>query len=243
MLERLDKIISQSGRLSRKEAKRAIKEGRVSINGLRAESADQKIEREGAQILLDGENICASKYRYFVMNKPKGYISATEDEREKTVLQLMNAEERRLGLFPVGRLDKDTTGLLILTNDGELAHKILSPKNKVPKLYLAETDKNIEEGDISAFAEGIKLGDGTKTMPAVLRGVGDKLCEIEICEGKYHQVKRMLASRGKKVLGLKRLKIGELKLPSAISEGEYKEISYGELAQLCLKADKTDDKE
>lgn len=236
MLTRLDKILSQSGKLSRKEARRAVKEGRVSVNGVIAESAEQKIERESAVILLDGEEICTSKYRYFVMNKPKGYVSATEDEREQTVLELMSTHERRLGLFPAGRLDKDTTGLLILTNDGGFAHKILSPKNRVPKLYLAETDENIDDSDIAAFKEGITLRDGAETLPAELRRVGDRLCEIEICEGKYHQVKRMIASRGKKVLSLKRLKIGELMLPESLREGQYKEALRDELFRLCLKS-------
>ena len=235
LLERLDKILSQSGKLSRKEAKSAVKEGRVSVNGILAECAEQKIEREGAVILLDGEEICASRHRYFVMNKPKGYVSATEDKKEQTVLELMSDEEKRLGLFPAGRLDKDTTGLLILTNDGNFAHKMLSPKNKVPKLYLAETDENIDESDIAAFKEGITLRDGAKTLPAELRQVGDRLCEIEICEGKYHQVKRMIASRGKRVLSLKRLKIGNFALPKNLSEGRYKEVCRDELMMLCLK--------
>ncbi len=234
MLERLDKILSQSGKLSRKEAKSAVKEGRVSVNGILAERAEQKIKREGAVILLDGEEICTSKYRYYVMNKPKGYVSATEDKREQTVLELMSDEEKRLGLFPAGRLDKDTTGLLILTNDGDFAHRILSPKNKVPKLYLAETDENIDESDVAAFEEGIVLRDGAETLPAKLCSVGDRLCEIEICEGKYHQVKRMIASRGKRVLSLKRLRIGNLTLPENLPEGRYKESNRDELIELCL---------
>lgn len=239
MLARLDKILSQSGKLSRKEAKKAIKEGRVSVNGVLAESAEQKIERETAVIALDGEEICSSQFRYFVMNKPKGYVSATEDLREQTVLELMSGEERRLGLFPAGRLDKDTTGLLILTNDGSFAHRMLSPKNKVPKLYLAETDEDITKSDIAAFEEGIVLQDGAETLPAKLRRVGERLCEVEICEGKYHQVKRMLASRGKRVLSLKRLKIGDLALPDTLSEGQYKEFGYDELAELCLVSAET----
>jgi len=125
---------------------------------------------------------------------------------------------------------------LILTNDGGFAHKMLSPKNRVPKLYLAETDENIDDSDIAAFKEGITLRDGAETLPAELRRVGDRLCEIEICEGKYHQVKRMIASRGKKVLSLKRLKIGELMLPENLREGQYKEALGDELFRLCLKS-------
>lgn len=235
MLTRLDKILSQSGKLSRKEAGRAIKEGRVSVNGAQATDAGRKIEREGAVILLDGEEVCAEEYRYFVMNKPGGLLSATENERDKTVLDIMSAEERRLGLFPAGRLDKDTTGLLILTNDGDFAHRMLSPKYKVPKRYIAEIDADIDESDIMAFRDGMELRDGLKTMPARLKNLGERLCEIEICEGKYHQVKRMIASRGKKVLSLKRVSIGGLRLDENLPEGKYREISRDKLIKLCLK--------
>ena len=223
MTERLDKLISDSGLYSRSEARALVRAGRVSVDGGVVTAPERKFPREAA-VCVDGAAINCSKYRYFMLDKPAGYVCATEDRNLPTVLELLPEEYRGLGLFPVGRLDRDTTGLLLLTNDGNYAHQVISPKSKVEKCYFAETEAPVTFDDVSAFAEGIELSDGTLCLPAKLEPLDGGRCLVRVQEGKYHQVKRMLASRGKPVLSLRRLSIGALSLPLSSAPGDLSEL-------------------
>lgn len=228
---RLDKYLADCGVATRKELRQIIKDGRVSINGAVATSPQQKLDTETDAVSLDGSEIRYEKYRYFMLNKPDGVLSATEDGKQNTVLDLLSPEHKRLGLFPVGRLDKDTTGLLILTNDGDFAHRVISPKSNVMKRYRAETKGKCTQADVSAFQNGIVLKDGLKCLPAKLE-IGDDCCYVTVAEGKYHQVKRMLASVGKPVTALKRLSIGGLLLDESLLQGQYRELTQNELCSV-----------
>jgi len=223
---RLDKIISGSGLYSRSEAVALIRRGSVAVGGEPALSAAEKHDPESEQITVNGELIEFRKFRYIMLNKPRGYVSSTEDKREKTVLELLDERYSKLGLFPAGRLDKDAEGLLLLTNDGELAHEITSPSKKVNKCYFVEIDDTVTAADAGRFARGITLGDGTICKPAVLEPVPGG-AYVTIHEGKYHQVKRMMAAIGKRVKSLKRISIGGLRLDESLKPGEYRELSEG----------------
>ncbi|MFR3290802.1 MAG: pseudouridine synthase [Lachnospiraceae bacterium] len=224
MTERLDKLLSDSGLYSRSEARALVRAGRVSVDGAAITAPERKFSRE-CDIRVDGERLNCAKYRYFLLDKPEGYVCATEDSRLPTVLELLPEEFHGLGLFPVGRLDRDTTGLLLLTNDGDYAHKVISPRSKVEKCYLAETEAPVTSEDAAAFAEGLTLADGTRCLPAGgLEPLDGNYCLVRVLEGKYHQVKRMLASRGKPVTRLRRLSIGALSLPPASEPGELREL-------------------
>lgn len=223
MTERLDKLISDSGLYSRSEARTLVRAGRISVDGETVTAPERKFPREAA-VRVDGAAVNCSRYRYFMLDKPAGYVCATEDRSLPTVLELLPAEYRGLGLFPVGRLDRDTTGLLLLTNDGDYAHRVISPKSKVEKCYLASTEGQVTAEDVSAFAEGLTLADGTQCLPAKLEPLEAGRCLVRVMEGKYHQVKRMLASRGKPVTALRRLSIGALSLPEASEPGELREL-------------------
>ena len=231
-MDRLDRILSDAGIASRSEIKRRIRDGRVFVDGEPAASPELKLDREKVRILVDGKLINTAKFRTFLMNKPAGVICATEDRQQETVLDLLSEQDRNLGLFPVGRLDKDTCGLLLLTNDGEFAHRVISPSSELPKVYEAEVDGEPDAEDVKAFAEGVELRDGTKCLPAVLEPTGGNSCRVTVLEGKYHQVKRMLASRGKPVLRLRRVSIGGLTLDDAPEEGTYRELSEEELCKI-----------
>lgn len=226
MTERLDKLLSDSGLCSRSEARSLVRAGRVSVDGSPAASPERKYPRE-SDIRVDGEPLNCAKYRYFMLDKPAGFVCATEDRRLPTVLELLPEEYRGLGLFPVGRLDRDTTGLLLLTNDGDYAHRVISPKSKVEKCYLAETEGPVTPEDAAAFAAGLTLADGTRCLPARLEPLDGNSCLVRVMEGKYHQVKRMLASRGKPVVRLRRLSIGALSLPASSQPGELRELDEG----------------
>lgn len=232
---RLDKLISECGLASRKEIKQMIKSGRVTVDGAVAAAPEQKLDPEVSVVTLDGETVCYKKFHYYMLNKPEGILSATDDGKQKTVLDLVTPEMRKMGLFPVGRLDKDTTGLLLLTDDGDFAHKVISPKSEIVKVYHAQTDGVVNDRDVAAFAEGLVLADGTKCLPAELKPLDDGSCLVMVMEGKYHQVKRMLASRGKPVQRLKRLSIGSLKLDSSLKPGEYRELTDNELCSVLKK--------
>jgi len=236
-LIRLDKFLSNSRVYSRREAVDLIKQGRVSVDGKRISSNDYKLDEKTAVICVDGKKLGYDKYHYYMMNKPAGVVSATGDRGQKTVIDLLSDGEQHLGLFPVGRLDKDTTGLLILTNDGDFAHSIISPKKLIPKKYRAVVDGRIDDADIEAFKNGIILADGMKCLPAVLEY--DKadafVCFITLYEGKYHQVKRMMASQGKHVRELSRLSIGNLKLDENLEPGEYKKLTSIEINTIVLQ--------
>ena len=221
--ERLDKLIADSGLYSRSEARSLVKCGRVTVDGETVRAPERRFKRNCA-VAVDGTELNCSKYRYFMLDKPAGYVCANEDRSLPTVLELLPEEYRGLGLFTVGRLDRDTTGLLLLTNDGDFAHRVISPKSNVEKCYLARTEGDVTEEDARLFAEGLRLADGTLCLPAKLERAGNGLCLVRVREGKYHQVKRMLASRGKPVLSLRRLSIGALSLPLSSAPGELSEL-------------------
>ncbi len=232
-MERLDKLLASTGRWSRREAKQLIKEGRVLVDGSPARSGEDKADPDGAAILVDGAPLALRRHTYVMLHKPAGVLSATEDPRQETVLDLLPPELRRLGLFPVGRLDKDTEGLLLLTDDGELAHRLLSPKNHVDKVYRARLDRPLGPADQAAFAQGITLADGLRCMPAELELIGDGTeVLVTLHEGKFHQIKRMTASRGAAVCWLKRLSMGPLQLDPALKKGEYRLLTHEEVAKI-----------
>lgn len=231
-MERLDKLLAATGRWSRKEAKALIKAGRVQVAGERPAGPEDKVE-PGTLVTVDGRPISTETYVYVMLNKPAGVISSTEDPREETVLSLLPNQLRRLGLFPVGRLDKDTEGLLLLTNDGPLAHQLLAPNRHVDKVYYTEVNGQLDEADREAFWEGLTLADGTVCRPAALEILADpSQALVTLREGKYHQVKRMLAARGKPVVYLKRLSMGPLTLDPSLPTGRWRMLSQEERAVL-----------
>ena len=220
------------GIASRSELKGIIKSGRVTVDGRAVTVPEAKFDSDSCLICLDGKSLNVQKFHYYMMDKPGGVLSVTEDRKQQTVLDLLPDEQRRMGLFPVGRLDKDTSGLLILTNDGDFAHRVISPKSGVEKVYLAVVDGEPDENDVKAFAEGIILKDGTQCLPAKLELLGQGRCLVTVMEGKYHQVKRMLASRGKPVMELRRLAVGELKLEENLGPGGFRELDENDLCKV-----------
>lgn len=222
-MDRLDKLLARSGLYSRSEARALIRAGRVSAGGQACAKPEAKIG-EGVEILVDGRPVDCSAFRYFMLDKPAGVVSATDDRRERTVLDLLPPELRRLGLFPVGRLDKDTTGLLLLTNDGDFAHRVISPRYGVLKTYVASTASPVTAEDAERFAGGLTLSDGTRCLPALLEPLDGCLCRVTVGEGKYHQVKRMLAACGKPCTALRRVAIGALELGPELGEGGLREL-------------------
>lgn len=234
-MERLDKILASQGTLSRRDVKEIMKKGRVSVNGTVVKDSSVKVDIYKDEVCLDGEKIILKKHIYIMMNKPQGVVSASEGEKEETVVDLVPDEFYRKGLFPAGRLDKDTTGFVLITDDGDFAHKILSPKNHIFKTYLARLDHELSEADIRMLENGITLGDGTILKEAKVEIVEQSdtpLVKIMICEGKYHQVKRMFAAAGNRVVALHRSKMGELELDSALNPGECREITPEELQKI-----------
>ncbi len=238
-MERLDKIISATGKKSRREVREMVRQGRVLVDGKPAPAADMKVDPQTAVILLDGEPLGYEKFTYVMLHKPAGVLTATEDRRQETVLDLLPPELRRRALSPVGRLDKDTEGLLLLTNDGQLAHRLLSPKSHVDKVYYARVDGALEPGDIAAFAAGMTLGDGLECLPAGLEILSPAEALVTLREGKFHQVKRMLAARGKPVLYLKRLSMGRLRLDPALAPGAWRMLTEEERSALNLSLSET----
>ena len=231
-VQRLDRILVETGQWSRKEARELIRKGQVLVNGAAVRQTDCKIDPEQSALIVQGEPIRWQKFCYLLLNKPAGVLTATEDRGQKTVLDLLPERYRRQGVAPVGRLDKDTTGLLLLTNDGELTHQLLSPRSHVPKVYLAETEGTVDEADAAAFSQGMTLGDSTVCLPAGLNLLAPGQCLVTLYEGKYHQVKRMLAARGKPVTALKRLSMGTLTLEEGLEEGAWRELTQQELEGL-----------
>ena len=232
MKERLDKYISSQTALSRKEAQKAIRDKRVSVNGELCRTPDAKIDIEADSVALDGKALSYAKHVYYMMDKPPGVVSATEDKAERTILDILPPELMRDGLFPAGRLDKDTTGLLIITDDGDYAHRMLSPKKHVVKRYIAQLDREPDDDVPRRFEEGIVLADGTACKSATAVPMGERLVAAELSEGKYHQVKRMFAALGYKVVALRRVKIGALELDEALSQGDVRVMSEEEA--LCV---------
>ncbi|WP_010651426.1 pseudouridine synthase [Oceanobacillus massiliensis] len=230
---RLDKLLSNMGIGSRKDVKTLLKKKQVLVNGKVVKDNGMKVDPIRDEISLDGEAIHYRQYIYLMMNKAPGYISATSDTREKTVIDLLGEDVRHFQPFPVGRLDKDTEGLLLLTNDGDLAHQLVSPKKNVGKTYYAKISGFVTEDDIAAFGEGVMLEDGYVSKPAELVIINsDAVSEIKvtITEGKFHQVKRMFEAVDKKVIYLKRLSMGDLVLDENLRLGTYRELSESELA-------------
>lgn len=231
-MERLDKVIANRGAASRREVKDLVRQGRVLVDGIPASAPDMKVSAETSVITVDGAVLNGERYTYLLLHKPAGVLTATEDRRQPTVLELIPAEYRRPKLAPVGRLDKDTEGLLLLTDDGELTHRLLSPRYHVDKVYYARVAGTPDAADADAFAQGLLLGDGLQCMPAGLEPLGGDECLVTLREGKFHQVKRMLASRGKPVLYLKRLSMGPLRLEDTLLPGQCRPLTEAELAAL-----------
>lgn len=235
-MERLDKVLSNLGYGSRKEIKQAIRKGLIEVNGELVKDNGMQVDPESDRIIVNGEEIFYRKFIYLMMNKPDGVVSATVDNRDETVIDLLEVEHQVFNPFPVGRLDKDTVGLLFLTNDGELNHRLISPKWKVDKVYYAKIDKKVTEDDVNKFKKGIILDDGYLCKEAKLEIINatDEGSEVEVTiqEGKFHQVKRMFEAVGKEVVYLKRIEFGTLKLDEDLEEGEYRELTDEELAVL-----------
>lgn len=234
-MERLDKILASQGTLSRRDVKEIIKKGRVTLNGIVVRDSAVKVDLNTDTVAIDGEQIALKKHIYIMMNKPQGVISASDSESDETVVDLVPGELFRKGLFPAGRLDKDTTGFVLITDDGDFAHKILSPKNHIFKTYFARLQHELTVSDIETLEKGITLADGTILKEAKVEIVENSetpLIKIMICEGKYHQVKRMFAATGNKVIELHRSKMGELELAPNLKPGECREITPEELIKV-----------
>ena len=232
---RLDKYLCETGFGTRSQVKDLLKKGQVMVNGEVVKKPELKINETTDQILCQGKKASYQKNIYLMLHKPAGVVSATEDNREKTVLDLVSPEDRKNGLFPVGRLDKDTEGLLLLTDDGELAHRLLSPKKHVDKTYYAKIDGQVTEEHVKQFREGLDIGDEKKTLPAVLTillfGPVSEI-EVTIHEGRFHQIKRMFEAVGCKVTYLKRLSMGSLVLDETLPPEEYRPLTEAELEGL-----------
>lgn len=230
-MERIDKIIASQGQYSRSEVKKLIKGGRVTLDGRVLKSSDEKADPSVSTIAIDGKAIGYKKHIYIMLNKPQGVVSATDDRDHETVIDLIPKQLKRDGLFPAGRLDADTVGFVLITDDGDFAHRILSPKNHVMKTYHATLQRELTQEDIDSFRDGVELKDGTLCLEAEVSAMdGDEpMAQVKICEGKYHQVKRMFAALGNKVLYLKRVKMGGLSLDESLAEGQCREITPEEL--------------
>ena len=236
-MERLDKLIASRGTLSRKDAQKQIRSGAVTVNGAVCRQIDCKVDLDTDEITVAGQAVCTDRHLYIMLNKPAGVVSATEDKREKTVLDILPEELKRPGLFPAGRLDKDTEGLLIITDDGDFAHRMLSPKKHVDKRYIAKLDGEITPEMITAFENGIIFRDGTRCLPAKLEILPetDGLSGIvTICEGKFHQVKKMFSAVGRKVVHLQRISIGNLYLDSKLPIGKAKKMTKLDIDAIFL---------
>ena len=230
-MERLDKFLCDCGAGTRSQVKAIIKSGRVAVNGSVVKDGSVKLDPDTARVELDGQLLRAAGQIVVMLNKPAGYVTATEDPVERTVMELLPAEYKYMDLKPVGRLDKQTEGLLLFTNDGDLLHRLISPGREVKKVYYAQHEGTAEDADVEAFRQGITLRDGTVCRSAVLEPLGPGESMIAICEGKYHQVRRMMAARGMHVLYLERRREGGLELGD-LSRGEARELTVEEKALL-----------
>ena len=233
-MERIDKIISSQTNYSRKDVKKLILQKKISVNGKVAKKPEQKVNEQQDEIYIDGNKLEIKKYIYLILNKPKGYISATEDRTAKTVLDLVPEKYMRRGLFPAGRLDKDTTGMMIITDDGEFAHNILAPRKHIEKTYRVQIDIDITEEMKEKFKQGIVLKDHV-CCPATIVVENKNTALITITEGKYHQIKRMFGCFGAKVVRLHRISMGGLQLPSDLREGQCRELTAEELEKVSKR--------
>lgn len=230
---RLDKYLAEMGVGTRQEVKKQIRQGKAAVNGTVVKAADTKIDETSDEVTICGRNISYVSYEYYMLNKPAGVVSATEDRRDTTVIDLIK-EKKRKDLFPVGRLDKDTEGLLLITNDGDLAHRLLAPKKHVDKVYYAKIDGMVTEEDVKRFAEGIDIGaeEEEMTRPAkldIMKSAEESEIRLTIHEGKFHQVKRMFLAVGKEVTYLKRERMGSLCLDENLKPGEYRLLTEEEI--------------
>ena len=230
---RLDKYLAEMGVGTRQEVKKQIRQGKAAVNGTVVKAADTKIDETSDEVTISGRNISYVSYEYYMLNKPAGLVSATEDRRDTTVIDLIK-EKKRKDLFPVGRLDKDTEGLLLITNDGDLAHRLLAPKKHVDKVYYAKIDGMVTEEDVKRFAEGIDIGaeEEEMTRPAkldIMKSAEESEIRLTIHEGKFHQVKRMFLAVGKEVTYLKRERMGTLCLDENLKPGEYRLLTEEEI--------------
>ena len=232
---RLDKFLCDTAGLTRTEAKNAVKKGQIAVNGQVQKAADFKVKETTDTVTFQGKPLSYAAFHYYMLHKPAGVITATEDKKESTVMDILR-EEKVKDLFPVGRLDKDTEGLLLVTDDGELAHNLLSPKKHVDKEYLVKVRDSISEEDCRKLSEGVDIGDEKPTAPAKVERVAEKEILLTIREGRFHQVKRMLQAVGNEVLYLKRLSMGSLRLPEDLEKGAYRPLSEEELYK--IKGDK-----
>ncbi|EEO7553970.1 rRNA pseudouridine synthase [Listeria monocytogenes] len=232
---RLDKLLSHTGFGSRKEVKPLLKSGAVVVNGTIQKDSKTQVNLDKDQITVHGTPVVYQEFVYFMLHKPQNVVSATEDNVSETVIDLLAQEDTLTDPFPVGRLDKDTEGLLIITNDGTLAHNLLSPKKHIDKTYYAKIDGDVTAADVEAFAAGIELDDGYTCKPASLEIITPNEINVTIQEGKFHQVKRMFAARGKTVSYLKRISMGNLQLDESLELGEYRPLTEAELAILQNK--------
>ena len=232
---RLDKFLADAGKGTRSEVKKFIQKGQVQVNGAPAKKPELKVDPEKDTVILSGETVgVAPEFVYYLLNKPAGCVSATEDRNDRTVMEYVPSD--RKGIFPVGRLDKDTEGLLLITDDGMLAHELLSPRKHVDKVYFAKVSGQFGENEIARFKEGLDIGNGERSKQARLQilkaDVQESEVLITIMEGKFHQVKRMVKAVGSEVLYLKRLSMGSLKLDEELKLGEYRRLTKAELQEL-----------
>jgi 16S rRNA pseudouridine516 synthase len=230
-MERLDKFLCDSGAGTRSQVKGILKAGRVTVDGLVERDNSRKIDPARQTVCLDGEVLGGKRRLVVMLNKPAGFVTATEDKTERTVMELLPPEVRAQDVKPVGRLDKATEGLLLFTNDGDLLHRLISPKKEVPKIYYARHEGTATAEDVAAFAAGLTLGDGTVCLPATLEPMGAGESLVTVCEGKYHQVRRMMASRGMPVTYLERRQEGGLTLGD-LPRGQVRELTEQELRTL-----------
>lgn len=228
---RLDKYLADMGVGSRRDVKSILKAGRVKVNSVTMTEAEAKIDTESDNVELDGKRIGYEEYRYYMLNKPAGVISATKDKLSDTVIEILKGENTK-DLFPVGRLDKDSEGLLIISNDGKFAHNVLSPAKHVDKTYFVRLDKKPNEEEISRIENGIDIGDDKPCLPANVEVISDDEAYITISEGRFHQVKRMFQAVGINVTYLKRISMGALKLDENLAPGEYKKLSKEEINEV-----------
>ena len=235
MSMRIDKYICDTINITRTQAKTKISKGLVVVDGIVVKTSSMHINEKLAKVFVDGVELNYNKYVYIMMNKPKGVLSASKDSKGKTAIDLLLPDDRKHDLFIAGRLDKDTTGFLLITNDGDFAHNILSPKKHVMKTYLVTLEHDNFEGYTEKFEDGIVLGDGYKCKPAEFEKMSNNICKLQISEGKFHQIKRMFETLGNRVVDLKRIAMGELFLDESLIEGDYKFIDASGVEKISSK--------
>lgn len=238
-LVRIDKFISERTEYSRSQIKQLISKKMITVDGQAVKTADMKINPDSAKVTLNGKEICAERYRYILLNKPSGYVCSTSEHDGKSVMELIPSEMKMKGMFPAGRLDKDSLGALLITNDGGLAHRILSPGQHISKIYIVKLDRPFQNKYIDLFKNNLQLADGEVCMPAYVRGceISEKLAFVQLFEGKYHQVKRMFSAVGNHVEVLMRVSLGGLILPEKLGFGDCMELLHKDVENLFKKPD------